>query len=102
MVPIIDNKVQTMKGRDTSGPILSGPQARQQSLSSQNLTIVERLEKLEGEVQYQSEQLQQVTDYHYTSNTSLESIMHMMAIQVGVDMQIFLAVPPYLGQPLAV
>ena len=50
---------------------------------------------------HQGEQLQQLIDYQYASNTSNEGMMWMLAIGKAVDMEKFPTMPAFLGYPLA-
>ena len=103
MSAITDNQVQSMKGRDSLGPVLQGPQLRHQpsSSSSRHFTMAERMECLEGKMHQQGKQLQQLTDYQYACNTTIKGMMRMLAIEMVVDMEQFPTMPAFSGRPLA-
>ena len=63
--------------------------------------MAEHMERLEGKIHRQVEQLQQLTNYQYTCNTSIEGMMRMLAISMAVDMDQFPRMPPFPGRPLA-
>ena len=86
MSAIMDNKVQAMKGNDRMRLVVQGSQARRQSSSSRPLTMVKRMERLEGQATHQGEQLQQLIDYQYSSNNTIGEMMRMLAIGMAVDM----------------
>ena len=99
MSTILDNKVQAMKGNDRMGPVLRGSQVRQHFSSSRSLTMAERMEKLEGQVTHQGEQLQQLIDYQYSSNNTIGEMMKMLVIGMVVDMSQFQTMPIFPSHP---
>ena len=98
MSAIMDNKVQAMKGNDRMRLVVQGSQARRQSSSSRPLTMVKRMERLEGQATHQGEQLQQLIDYQYSSNNTIGEMMRMLAIGMAVDMSQFPTMPAFLGR----
>ena len=103
MSVITDNKVKAMKGNNILGPVVQGSQPHKQSStssSSRNLTIVEQMERLEGKMHQQGEQLQQLTNYQYTCKTSIKGMMRV-AIGIAVDMEQFLMMLAFMCHPLA-
>ena len=45
--------------------------------------------------------MQQLTDYEYACNNSIEGMMRMLAIGMAVDMDQFPRMPPFSSRPLA-
>ena len=91
-----------MKGFDRLGPVVQGAQQeRPQPSSSKPLTMTEQMERLEGKVTHQGEQIQQLSDYQYACNNTIGEIMRMLAVGMAVDMSQFPTMPIYLGCPLA-
>ena len=99
MSSITDNKVQAMKRNDKIGSVVQGSQVRRQSSSSRPLTMAERMEKLEGQVTHQGEQLQQLIDYQYSSNNTIEKMMRLLAIGMAVDMSQLPTMLVFSGHP---
>ena len=62
--------------------------------------MAERMEHLEGKMNQHGEQLQQLTDYQYTCNTTIEGMIRMLAIGMAVDMEQFLIMPAFSSCPL--
>ena len=63
--------------------------------------MAECMEHLEDKINYQGEQLQQLTNYQYACNISIEGMMRMLAIGMAVDMDQFPRMPPFSSRPLA-
>ena len=63
--------------------------------------MVEHMERLEGDVTQQREQLQRFTDYQYSYNITLGEMMRQLAVGMVVDMTEFPIMPGYPKQSLA-
>ena len=80
-------------------PAVRTPQPR--SRSSKPLTMAERMERLEGDVAQQREQLQHFTNYQYSCNITLGEMMRQLVVGMAVDMTEFPTMPGYPEQMLA-
>ena len=61
--------------------------------------MVKRMEKLEGQVTHQGEELQQLIDYQYSSNNTIGEMMKILVIGMAVVMSQFPTMPVFPGHP---
>ena len=63
--------------------------------------MAERMERVEGKITQQGEQLQQFKDYQYACNNTIGEMMRQLALGMVVDMTQFPTMPIFPGQSLA-